>query len=94
MAQLVFRRGAREEFARLRFTHQLPPDGWQRVLRSAEHLRFAPLAGQALDGEWGGFRYVVGPWDWMLIVYRYDEENDRAVVVLLADVRSGSMPLT
>ena len=92
MAQLVVGARAREDLARLIFTHRLPADTRRRVQRSIEHLRFAPQAGHALSGEWEGFRYVLGPWRWMVIVHRDWEEIDAVAIVAIYDGRSDGSP--
>ncbi len=43
--------------------------------------------GAELVGKWLGFRYIFGPWRWMLIVYVVDEANGRIVVVTIEDAR-------
>lgn len=47
------------------------------------------LIGASLEGRWAPYRFVLGPWRWMLVVYAYDEEADRAAVVTIQDARSG-----
>ena len=47
-----------------------------------------PRLGPELGGRWSGFRFVLGPWRWMLVVYVYFEEEDRVVIVTVQDARS------
>ena len=68
-------------------SHELPGNTWDRVHDSLDPLRRFPRAGRALTGHWHGFRAVVGPWGWMLLVYAYDETADRVVVVTAQDAR-------
>jgi hypothetical protein len=49
-----------------------------------------PLLGAPLTGRWAPFRFVIGPWRWMLIVYWYDELIDGVFVVTIQDARSSS----
>jgi hypothetical protein len=49
-----------------------------------------PLLGSELGGRWQDFRFVLGPWRWMVIVYAYIEHEDRIVVVTIQDGRSSS----
>jgi hypothetical protein len=49
-----------------------------------------PSMGSALSGRWGGFRFLLGPWRWMLLVYVYLEAEERVVVVTIQDARSAS----
>ena len=77
----------------MRFIHHLPADTWPRIRRSIDHLAFAPLAGQALTGDAVGHRYVLGPWSWMVVFYRYDSVADVVVVVSIRDGRAEATPL-
>ena len=92
MTHVEVSRAAREDLARLHFTHKLPADTGRRLQRSIEHLAFAPLAGRALDGAWGGYRYILGPWPWLVVVYRYNEQLDRLIVSAIRDGRSSRAP--
>jgi len=44
--------------------------------------------GSELIGRWGGLRFLLGPWRWMLLVYVFIEGEDRVVVVTPQDGRS------
>jgi hypothetical protein len=46
--------------------------------------------GPALSGRWEGYRFLLGPWRWMLLVYVFIEPNDRVVVVTIQDARSST----
>jgi hypothetical protein len=82
---------ATEDIARLRITHSLPADASERIRRSLQALRWFPRLGTQLDeGGWEGFRFLLGPWRWMVIVYDYDENDDRVVLVAVLDGRSSS----
>jgi hypothetical protein len=71
-------------------THSLPADTRPRVARSLRPLERFPLLGPALSGRWEGFRFVLGPWRWMVLVYVVVEAEDRVVVVSVQDGRSSS----
>jgi hypothetical protein len=71
-------------------THSLPADTRPRVARSLRSLGQFPLMGAALDGRWEGFRFVLGPWRWLLLVYVFIESEDRVVVVTIQDGRSSA----
>jgi hypothetical protein len=45
----------------------------------------SPLIGAPLDGRWEEFRFVLGPWRWLLLVYVFIEPEDRVVVVTIQD---------
>ncbi len=67
--------------------------GLPRNTRSRVKARLGPLAhfprrGPELEGRWEGFRFILGPWSWMLIVYAFDEEADQVSVVTIQDARS------
>jgi hypothetical protein len=49
-----------------------------------------PLLGRELEGRWSPFRFILGPWRWMLIVYVYDDSQDVVLVVTVQDGRSSS----
>jgi hypothetical protein len=71
-------------------SHELPRNTWDRVLDSLDVLKRFPRAGRALTGQWQGFRAVVGPWGWMLLIYAYLEPDDQVVVVTAQDARRAS----
>jgi plasmid stabilization system protein ParE len=77
-----------EDLDRLIASHSLPPYTRARVARSLAPLARFPLLGPALEGRWSGFRFVLGPWRWMIFVYAYLEDEDRAIVVTVQDGRS------
>ncbi|MGK2877809.1 MAG: type II toxin-antitoxin system RelE/ParE family toxin [Solirubrobacterales bacterium] len=67
--------------------HELPDSTRPRVVKSVRHLEEFPDSGTPLSGAWAGYRFVLGPWDWMLIVYfRLDE--DRVAIVAVEDSRT------
>jgi hypothetical protein len=78
------------DLARLITTHSLPADTSPRVHRSIEPLARFPLFGASLEGRWREFRFVLGPWRWMLIVYAYDDEADLVAVVTVQDGRAST----
>jgi plasmid stabilization system protein ParE len=92
VARLEIAQAAAEDLERLVFTHSLPADTKDRLKRSIEPLRRFPLLGAALSGRWEGFRFVLGPWRWMVVVYVYLEQEDRVVVVTIQDGRAATAP--
>ena len=46
--------------------------------------------GPELGGRWEGFRFLLGPWRWMLLIYVFVEPEDRVVVVTIQDGLSSS----
>lgn len=69
-------------------TYSLPKNTKQRFKRAIRPLGRFPRLGPELPGRWSDFRFVLGPWRWMLIVYVYLEEEDRVVIVTIQDARS------
>ena len=88
MARVELTPAAAEDLARLVVTHRLPPDTRERFRRSVRALGRFPRLGAALEADWAGFRFVLGPWRWMIVVYEYLEDEDRVVIVTVQDGRS------
>jgi plasmid stabilization system protein ParE len=66
----------------------LPDDTWARIARSLTVLETFPMAGTELAGRWAPTRFVLGPWPWMILIYRYEESSDQVFVVAMHDGRS------
>ena len=94
MATVVIARQAVDDLSTLTRTHSLPRDTAERVRRSIAPLGDFPLLGAPLTGRWGTLRFLLGPWRWMLVVYRSDEETDAATIVTIQDARSARAPTT
>jgi hypothetical protein len=77
-----------EDLDRMILTHSLPVDTRARVKRSLRALERFPSIGHRLEGRWQPFRFVLGPWRWMLIVYVYDEQDDVVWIATIQDARS------
>jgi plasmid stabilization system protein ParE len=90
VAQVALAAAATEDLERLILTHSLPADTRERVKRTLRPLERFPLMGAELGGRWQDFRFVLGPWRWMVIVYAYIEDEDRVVVVTIQDGRSST----
>lgn len=74
MARVEVSRAAADDIARQRITHSLPTDTNDRIRRSLRSLVPFPRLGTELEGEeWAGFRFVLGPWRWMVIVHEVDD---------------------
>ena len=63
-------------------------DTTARVVRTLRRLEEFPLLGAALEGDWEGFRFLLGPWRWMIVVYVYDDSLEQVSVVTIQDARS------
>ena len=79
---------ALEDLEQLIASHSLPADTRERVARSLAPLTRFPRLGPELEGRWAGYRFLLGPWRWMILVYIHLEDEDRAVVVTIQDGRS------
>lgn len=88
MATVVLAESAVADLDRLIVTHSLPATARQRVRMSLEPLAAFPLLGPALTGRWQGFRFILGPWSWILVIYVYDEGTDQVSIVTIQDARS------
>jgi plasmid stabilization system protein ParE len=88
LARVELSEAAAEDLARLIATHSLPADTRERVRRSLRPLERFPRLGAELGGRWGGLRFLLGPWRWMILVYVYFEDEERVVVVTVEDGRS------
>ena len=88
MATVVVTPTAVEDLQRLIRTLSLPADTTERVRATLEALSTFPQLGSPLAGRWEDFRFVLGPWRWMLLVYVYDEATDRVAIVTVQDARS------
>ena len=92
MARVELAAAAADDLDRLILTHSLPANTKARLQRSLRPLERFPLLGAELGGRWTNFRFVLGPWRWMVIVYAYLEDEDRVVVVTIQDGRSSAGP--
>lgn len=90
MARVELARAAVGDLDEMIISHSLPADTRARVGRSLRPLEIAPRMGPELEGQWVGFRFILGPWRWLLLVYEFLEEEDRVVVVTIQDARSSS----
>lgn len=87
MAKVVIAPAAAADLDVLIGELNLPEDTRSRVRSRLMQLGDFPESGEALSGRWQGFRYVLGPWSWMLILFAYDEAADQVAVVTIQDAR-------
>jgi plasmid stabilization system protein ParE len=92
VARVVVTPAALDDLERLIRTHSLPVDTRERVRRSLRPLERFPLLGSELEGRWSGFRFLLGPWRWMIVVYVYDVAEDRVAIVTVQDGRAAISP--
>lgn len=90
MARVELAAAAVADLDRMISSHSLPTDTRRRVRHSLEPLKRFPQIGPGLGGRWQGFRFLLGPWRWMVIVYIFDSAAGRVVVVTIQDARSSN----
>jgi hypothetical protein len=90
VATVVVTPTAVEDLQRLIRTLSLPTTTTDRLRRSLEALQDFPLIGATLHGRWARYRFILGPWRWMLVVYTYDPTTDRVVIVTIQDARTST----
>ena len=87
MASVVRSPRARRNLDRIIETHSLPESTIARFQGSIAPLANFPLLGASLAGRWSGYRFILGPWRWMVIVYEYDEPKGQVGIVTVQDGR-------
>jgi plasmid stabilization system protein ParE len=90
VARVLVAPAAAADLARMIATHSLPADTRARVRRSIEPLGRFPQFGAPLEGRWRSYRFILGPWRWMLIVYAYDPETDVVAIATIQDGRASA----
>jgi len=90
MARVVVAESAVADLDRLITMNSLPAGTRDRVRESLRPLATFPRLGPALVGPWAGFRFVLGPWAWMLVVYVYDDTADQVGIVAIQDARAAT----
>jgi mRNA-degrading endonuclease RelE of RelBE toxin-antitoxin system len=88
VARVVVAPTAIDDLDGLILSRHLPRNTRARVKARLNQLADFPEGGSELEGRWKGFRFVLGPWSWMLIVYIFDEEADQVSVVTIQDSRT------
>jgi hypothetical protein len=90
VARVVVTATALAELDSLIASRSLPDSTRARVRGLLAQLGVFPLLGRQLVGRWVGFRVVLGPWTWMLLVYAYDEATDVVSIVTIQDSRTAT----
>jgi plasmid stabilization system protein ParE len=92
MARVLITDNAAAELGELVRSHSLPPDTRGRVSRSLRPLAEFPEIGPKLSGSLTGRRFVLGPWRWMIIVYRHYPDRNLVAVLAIVDGRLSDSP--
>jgi len=90
MAKVIVSPRAVRNLERLIITHSLPDSTLKRFRRAVLPLATFPLLGSQLTGRWEGYRFILGPWRWMIVVYEYHDISDTVAIVAIQDGRSAS----
>jgi len=90
LARVLVTAQAIEDLDDLIRTHGLPADARQRVRRSLGPLARFPRMGRPLSGRWGGARFILGPWPWLVILYDHHEDPDDVIALTMHDARSST----
>lgn len=88
MARVELTAGAVDDLDRLILTHSLPADTRERIRRSLRPLARFPRLGAAIDERRPEERFLIGPWQWLVLVYEFREAEGRVVVLSTEDGRS------
>lgn len=92
MPRVELSQRAVDNLERLIRTHSLPTDTRARVRTVLTPLLTFPELGRELQGRWSQHRVLLGPWRWMLLVYRLD--HDRVIIVTIQDARGSRTATT
>jgi plasmid stabilization system protein ParE len=92
MARVVVTDGTTRDLDDLIRSHRLPDDTIDRVERCLEPLAQFPELGAQLDRPFAPRRFVLGPWRWMIIVYRFYAERDLVATLAVVDGRTSTSP--
>jgi hypothetical protein len=94
VARVLVAPAAADDLARMIATHSLPADTPAHVRRSIEPLGQLPLLGALLIGRWRDYRFILGPWRWMVIVYAYDAGTDIVAILTIQDGHTSAATTT
>jgi plasmid stabilization system protein ParE len=90
VARVLVTPAAADDLEQIIRTRLLPEDARDRIRRSLEPLERFPVIGTPLEGRWTGFRFILGPWRWLIAVYVFDEQADVVSIVTIQDSRTES----
>ena len=92
MARVVVTHAAARDLRELIRTHNLPEVTIERVKRSIRPLGDFPELGAELGGAFAPRRFLLGPWRWMIVIYRFDSESDLVAILAIVDTRTSTSP--
>ena len=92
MARVVVTHAAARDLRALIQTHHLPVNTIERVKRSIGPLADFPELGAELGGAFAPRRFLLGPWRWMIVIYRFDVGSDLVAILAIVDGRTSTSP--
>ena len=92
LTRIIITPTAQTDLERLIRSHRLTTSTAPRIQRSLAPLESFPEMGARLVGPWARFRFVIGPWRWMVLVYDHDPVEDIVWIVTIVDGRSAASP--
>lgn len=81
---------AARDLRELIHSQALPESTIERVKRVLSPLAEFPELGAMLGGELAPRRFVLGPWRWMIVVYRFYPDRDLFAVLAIIDGRTST----
>ena len=92
MARVVVTQTAARDLRALMRTHRLPENTIERFRRSIRPLADFPELGGELGGAFAPWRFLLGPWRWMIVIYRFYPERDLVAILAVVDGRTSTSP--
>ena len=92
MARVVVTHAAERDLRDLIRTRRLPENTIERVKRSIRPLAEFPELGAELGGAFTPRRFLLGPWRWMIVIYRFYPESDLVAILAIVDARTSTSP--
>ena len=92
MARVVVTEAAADDLRGLIRSHRLPETTIERLRRSLQPLESFPELGSPLGGSFRDRRFLLGPWRWMILIYRLYPEHDLVAIIAIVDGRTSTSP--
>lgn len=92
MAGVVVTPAAARDLRHLMRTHRLPENTIERFRRSIRPLADFPELGAELGGAFTPRQFLLGPWRWMIVIYRFYAERDLVAILAIVDGRTSTSP--
>lgn len=92
MTSVLVTRSAADDLRGLIRSHRLPGNTVERLQRSLRALEDFPELGSPLSDSFAGRRFLLGPWRWMIVIYRFYPDRDIVAILAIVDGRTSSSP--